>query len=336
MRYPWQAETWQALMTQQARMPHAILLTGEAGTGKLAFARHFAQALLCEATDMSARPCGVCDACRWFLAGNHPDFRELAPDNDEDEADGDDDKSKAKKKKSDIIKIEQVRALAEFVYLSSHRGGRKLVIVQPAEALNPASANALLKTLEEPPEGAVFILVSHAWRRLLPTILSRCRRLPMPMPPRDLATHWLEAQGLADAAEHLAEAGGAPLLALQRADAAQAAARDAFLAQLAQPRELDVLKVAEQLDKQKIEPERVLSWLSRWVYDLARLELAGSVRYYPGRVSEISSLREIIHPQRLMRYQDELNGAIRLAHHPLNPRLVYERLLLGYRQTLRA
>lgn len=333
MRYPWQTQTWQTLMAQQARLPHAILLTGEAGTGKLAFARHLAQALLCEAADQAQRPCEVCDACRWFAAGNHPDFRELAPSSDDEDGEGADD-TKAKKKKSEIIKIEQVRALANFVYLTSHRGGRKLVIVQPAEALNAASANALLKTLEEPPEGAVFILVSHAWRRLLPTILSRCRRLPMPMPAPDIAARWLAEQGLADAADHLAEAGGAPLLALQRADAAQSAARDAFLTVLAQPAEMDVLKVAEQLDKQKIEPERVLSWLSRWVYDLARLELAGSVRYYPARAAQMAGLRAMIQPQRLMRYQDELSAAIRLAHHPLNARLVYERLLLGYRQAV--
>lgn len=330
MIYPWQIETWQHLQAQFDRLPHAILLTGEAGLGKLDFARHLAYALLCESSDASAKPCGVCLACRWLDAGNHPDFREITPQNDDEASD-----SKAAKKKSEVIKIDQVRELADFVNLTSHRAGRKVVIVHPAEALNREAANALLKTLEEPPAGAVFILVSHQWRRLLPTLRSRCRRLPMPMPATEIALQWLSEQGLADAEALLAETGGAPLAAISHADAGYGEVRDALLADLAQPAAMDALQVAERLDKAKAEPERVLGWLTRWNYDLLRVALAESVRYYPLRRAALSNIGSQADTRRLLRYQDELIAASRLAHHPLNVRLVFERALLGYLQAVR-
>jgi DNA polymerase-3 subunit delta' len=332
MLYPWHHESWRTLTEQIERLPHALLLTGEAGIGKLAFARHLAQALLCESPDLAAKPCGVCDACRWYLAGNHPDFRELSPASEDE---GDEDEGKAKKKASQHIAIDQVRELNDFVNLSAHRAGRRVTLVQPAETLNAAAANALLKTLEEPPAGAVFILVSDQWRRLLPTIRSRCRRLPLPLPSAPDALAWLEARGLEDAAAHLAEAGGAPLAALDRADPAALAARQGFLDHLAEPRRLDPLALAEQLDRQKVEVARVTDWLARWVYDLARLGLAQSIRYHPADAARLANLANGSEPVKLMRYHDTVLAAKRLAYHPLNARLVFEQLLFGYQQATR-
>ncbi|WP_269533807.1 DNA polymerase III subunit delta' [Chitinimonas sp. BJYL2] len=329
MLYPWQETVWQTLLDQHARLPHALLLTGEPGIGKLAFARHLAQWLLCE-SHADNKPCGVCDGCRWFLAGNHPDYRELTPAPEEE-----DDEGKVKKKAAAWISIDQVRDLNSFVYLSAHRAGRRVTLIQPAEALNAAAANALLKTLEEPPAGAVFILVSHQWRRLLPTILSRCRRLPLPLPEREPALAWLAEQGLDDAGSYLAEAGGAPLAAIERADAGMLAQRRAFLAELADPRQLDPLALAERLDKQKTEVARVADWLSRWVHDLARLGLAQSVRYYPDEITRLDALASKLDPVRLMRYHDTVIEAKRLANHPLNAKLVFEQLLYAYQQAVR-
>ncbi|GAB3251515.1 DNA polymerase III subunit delta' [Chitinimonas naiadis] len=331
MLFPWQHADYEALIVQGERLPHALLLTGEPGIGKLAFGRHLAQALLCESPS-AVKPCGACDACRWFLAGNHPDFRELAPAAEEE---GDED-GKGKKKASAWISVDQVRELNDFVHLSAHRAGRRVTLVQPAEALNLASANALLKTLEEPPAGAMFILVSHQWRRLLPTIRSRCRRLALPVPARDAALAWLAEQGLADAEAYLAEAGGAPLAAMERADASVLAARRAFLTELAEPRKLDPLALAERLDKQKVEVTRVTDWLSRWLHDLARLGMAQSVRYYPDEASRLAPLAQSLDPIRLMRYHDTVLEAKKFASHPLNARLVYEQLLFGYQQAVRA
>lgn len=333
MFYPWHAEVWSQLAAQRERLPHALLITGEPGIGKLALAQHLAASLLCDAAEPARQPCGTCQSCHWLATGNHPDFRLLAPESETESTEPDTEKAKDTAKKSDIIKIDAVRGLADFLGLSSHKAGRKVVVVHPAEALNLAAANALLKTLEEPPPDTLFLLVSHHWRRLLPTLRSRCRRLALPPPDAAQALRWLQDEGVADAGNRLAAAGGAPLRAARQAEAGDADAEQMFLDALAEPQG-DVLALAETLARQKLEPERVIGWLSCWVHDLTRLGLTGSVRYYPGRVSQMRPLCARMNPLPLMRYADTLLAATRLAHHPLNARLVFEQLLFDYRQAL--
>ena len=202
MIYPWQLDDWQRLQRLRAQWPHALLLYGQAGIGKLQFARHLAQGMLCEAPTANGEPCGQCAACNWFVQGNHPDYRALlpealageavgaAPAGADEKADGEE--GKKTRTLSKEIKIEQVRALLDFCGVGAHRGGARVVLVYPAEALNAASANALLKTLEEPPAGVVFLLVSARVDRLLPTIISRCRQWPMSTPSPDEARAWLK------------------------------------------------------------------------------------------------------------------------------------------------
>jgi DNA polymerase-3 subunit delta' len=158
----------------------------------------------------------------------------------------------------------------------------------------------------------------------------------MAMPSTEQALAWLAGQGLDDAGAYLAESGGAPLAALARADAGLLAARRSFLAELASPRALDPLAVAERLDRQKVEVARVTDWLLRWVYDLACLGLADSVRYYPDELPHLRPLASSLDPVRLMRYHDQVLDAKRLAGHPLNARLVFEQLLFAYQQAVRS
>ena len=186
--YPWQAADWQRLQTLRQRPPQALLLRGSAGIGKLLLATEFARSLLCRAPQADGLACGQCPSCRWFAQGTHPDFRLLQPESEtegEDSAEGDD--GKRKKKASKQIKVEQIRELAQFCSLSAHQGGRRVVLIQPAESMNPNAANALLKMLEEPPADLLFILVSHQYQQLLPTILSRCLSFPLALPEAGLA-----------------------------------------------------------------------------------------------------------------------------------------------------
>ena len=177
-----QSGIWSRLTGTLERLPHALLLHGAPGVGKLALAERFAQLLLCEDRKQAAQPCSACDSCRWFEVGNHPDIRFLEPEtlarNVAAPEEGEEGKAK-EGKASNQIRIEQARALGAFVHVVSHRGGRRVVIVHPAEDMNTATANSLLKILEEPPAGAFFLLVSHRPARLLPTIRSRC----VPVPP---------------------------------------------------------------------------------------------------------------------------------------------------------
>lgn len=221
--FPWQAEPWHTL-TRQAdagRLGHALLLSGRPGVGKHIFATVLAQRLLCEASMRAIAPCASCRSCLLFTAGSHPDFRRLSPLED-----------------ARSIGIDQIRELGEFFALRSHYGQAKVALLAPAEAMQRAAANALLKVLEEPAGPAHLLLVSHQFERLLPTIRSRCQQIRLDKFEPAAALAWLEdpaGGGLTDPAEAralLALAHGAPL-------AAQDAARNQTLAL--------ATKVAEQM-----------------------------------------------------------------------------------------
>lgn len=215
--HPWNAPILESLRTRLETLPHALLIHGPKGVGKLALAERVAQLILCEATDVPSRPCGACEGCRWFSAGSHPDFRRVEPEALAPPAEADAEDAPAepakKGKPSQVIKVEQVRALGDFLNVGSHRGRRRVALVHPAEEMNPNAANALLKGLEEPPGGAMFILVAHRPARLLPTIRSRCVAVPVSVPERGRALEWLASQGVREAARWLAFGGGAPLRA---------------------------------------------------------------------------------------------------------------------------
>jgi DNA polymerase-3 subunit delta' len=203
--HAWNQPILDSLAARLERLPHALLVFGPRGVGKLSLAERIAQLLLCEG---EKKPCNACDACRWFSGGNHPDFRRIEPEILWPEK---------PEKPSIVIKVEQVRELADFLYVRSHRAGRRVALVHPAEDMNENAANALLKGLEEPPAAAVFILVSHRPAQLLPTIRSRCVQVPVPLPPREAAIGWLSEQGVQTPQRWLAYAGGAPLRAVEHA-----------------------------------------------------------------------------------------------------------------------
>ncbi|SDG46739.1 DNA polymerase III subunit delta' [Paraburkholderia phenazinium] len=342
MMYPWQADDWNRLQQLRGHWPHALLLHGQAGIGKLRFAQHLAQGLLCEAQLPNGEPCGACAACNWFVQGNHPDYRIVVPealaaeaglanaaaaDEKADKADADD--AKKTRTPSKEIKIEQVRALLDFCGVGSHRGGARVVVLAPAEALNVAASNALLKTLEEPPAGVVFLMVSARIDRLLPTIISRCRQWPMTAPAPEIATPWLAAQGVADAPALLAEAGGAPLTALALASDENRTLRDWTLKQLAAGPGCDAFACAEAL--QKLPVPLVLGWLQRWLYDLLAQRTAGAPRYFPQAAAALDRCAAQADATAFARFIKTVTRQRAVENHPLNARLVFEELFIGYR-----
>ncbi len=342
MIYPWQTGDWQRLQQLRAAWPHALLLHGEAGIGKFQFAQDLAQELLCESPAKNGELCGTCAACHWFSQGNHPDYRVVLPealaslavavgdgaaDAPADKADGEE--GKKTRQPSKEIKIEQVRALLNFCALGSHRGGVRVVVLYPAEALNVAASNALLKTLEEPPLGVVFLLVSARIDRLLPTIISRCRQWPMSLPNPDDAQAWLAAQDVDNAAGLLAEAGGAPLTALALANDENRALRDFTLAQLAAGPNCDAFACGENL--QKLPVPLVLGWLQRWLYDVLAQRTAGRPRYFPVAAKALACCAQSSDPAALARYIKTVTRQRAMENHPLNARLVFEELFIAYR-----
>lgn len=333
--YPWQAEIWRRLTDDKRQLPHALLLQGRSGIGKFAFARTLAQALLCEMPQPTGLPCGQCLACGWFSQGNHPDFRLLeseaarVPDSVA-EASGDD--RQKNRKPSKYITIEQIRELSGIINLTTHRHGLRVILIHPAEAMNANAANALLKTLEEPPPRTLFILVSHQPQRLLPTVLSRCLKIAMPTPAPDVALKWLQDQGVSASSAYLAQAGYAPLDALKLCHEEYQAQRRDFLSQLAKPRTIDPIKLAEQ--SEKIDLADIADWLQKWTYDLISHAMGAKIRYQPDFEKELHELSEGIDLLKLLAYERELLGARQTLQHPLNSQLLVEQLLLSYTRAL--
>jgi DNA polymerase-3 subunit delta' len=326
--FPWHEAALARLMGDRGRLPHAILVHGPAGIGKAQFIRALAAAALCE-SPRGSLACGACDSCRWLAQGNHPDFREIVPEAaEEDEEGAEGEGGKAEKAKSLVIKVDQVRAVADFLSLTTHRAGARVLLLHPAEALHPAAANALLKTLEEPPPNTLIVLASDRPARLLATIRSRCRMLALPMPRADEALAWLRAQGVADAEAALATAGGAPLLAQRFADPAEAQFRRRLLAELAKPGGADALAFAATVDRGAV--ERLIFWMQTWVQDLVRVRLAGRARHHAGLGAALEARQRGADLDRLLALDRELVAARGLASHPLNPRLLAEHLLTAY------
>ena len=319
--YPWQKDDWARLMTLRERTSQGLLFNGMKGIGKLQLAQNYARTLLCQRPLESGLACGVCPSCNWFEQGYHPDFRFLQPEADSEEAE-------SGKKLTKQITVDQIRGLADFLAMSAHQGGRRVVIIHPAEAMNTNAANALLKSLEEPPAGLLFILVTHKPQQLLPTLLSRCLSFTLATPDAGSATRWLAQQGVVHPAEALAVSGFSPLQALQSAAENGTDAREKLLRALRQPASLDVFALADALHKH--EQVQVVQWLQQWCHDLILMRLSGRLRYHPGEEAVFRELAEPMDAIDLARLQKYLQKAKREAQHTLNPKLFLESLLFTY------
>lgn len=327
--YPWQKEVWLSLQGLRTRLPNAILFKGAQGIGKLDMAIGYAQLVLCEVPSTSGFPCHQCDSCRWFEQGIHPDFRLIQPDALSSSEEGDEKESG--KKPSREISVDQIRALSSFANMSAHQGGYRIVLIHPAESMNNNSANALLKTLEEPTEWLLFILVTHKPQQLLPTILSRCLSVTVNTPDRECGIAWLKQQGVVEPRNALAQSGFAPLQALHWAERGEGAEEvNVLLSALQRPTQLDALMLADKL--QRSSPAQIIHCLQQWCYDLASARLTGEVRYFPEQVDVIKKLSSGISFERLLGYQKGLLSSRREALHPLNPKLQFESILLSYLQ----
>jgi DNA polymerase-3 subunit delta' len=333
---------WNSMIREQLlgqgldRLPHATLLVGPAGVGKAAFSEQLAALLLCESISPELTACGKCQACRWLDAGNHPDFRRVAPDGDDEPEEGA--VEKAKKRSVSIIRIDQIRELEAFVFVGSHRDGNRVVLITEAEAMNAASANALLKILEEPPSSVYFILVSSKNKSLLPTIRSRCRVIPFGPPDTAAATAWLAGAGLEkQATRYLNLAGGAPMRVAQWKEQGQLTPIDALVESLISP-PTDPIALAARWDgllkgDGMFRMENLVEGVQRWLFDLAQERLAGEVRYHGGwpRPKGVQNLS----PTALLASWREINQFRRSARHPLNQLLFLENLAAHFLRALR-
>lgn len=258
MIFPWQQEQWQQFcrLHQSNRLPHALLLTGITGLGKTQFAANISHLLLCEKKNFI--PHCDCHACHLLRNKVHPNVLNIEPEG-----------------ATQIIKIEQIRQIKEFVEQSSFQGHYRLTIIHYADRMNIHAANALLKTLEEPARGALLILVSDQSECLPVTVRSRCQQFLFSRPLMTAALTWLEHE-LQDDANNalllLKIAHGAPLAALRLIKEDQLAIREGLLnafcliSEGANPIDLAI----------KIQHDHfmmLLDFALSWMIDLLRLQL---------------------------------------------------------------
>ena len=345
---PWQRDLWSRLTAWRDRMPHALLFHGRRGIGKRHLAEALARWLLCEQPQAGGVSCGSCPSCQLLASENHPDIRRVVPAIDaaqrdsgeeEDESFVDVTTTKRTARPSREIRIDQVRELADFLFTTSHRGGRRLVVLAPAESLNGPAANALLKMLEEPPAATVFLLVADDLDAVLPTVRSRCILISTPVPGDRIALQWLREQGIEGASERLAESGGAPCTIVEEETGEDArrlngALRETFLELLGRGRRLTTAEIAAAIPKD-VPVGSSIRLFQRWGWDLLAERLSQRVRYYPSQRSVLTTLSGGIDPARLLAWLEALNEKQAVSNHPLNARLAVEGALVGYLDAMR-
>jgi len=322
---PWLGPLLKQTLQQRA---HALLLQGPQGVGQFEMALTLAQAWLCEGAS-GRSPCGGCASCRLVQAHSHPDLIVLLPELLQETlgwgaASGDDGATEktGKAKPSKEIKVDAVRAVVTFAQTSSARGQGKVVVLHPAERMNHVSANTLLKTLEEPPGAARFILSCAAPDALLPTIRSRCQAVVMQLPATDVATQWLRERGVAEPAVLLAATGGQPQEVLQWIEQGIDAALWLRLPAIVARGEAQALATWPL--------PRLLDALQKLCHDAACVAAGAPPRYFPPE-----ALSQAADAAALADWMRELNRCARHAEHAWNAGLMLESLVQQGQRALR-
>lgn len=324
---PWQQDIWRSLVARLAegKLPHALLITGEAGLGKTLLATAFARLALCR-SPAAGQACGSCASCAQFNAGAHADFSRI----ELEERDG---KAGEEGQLKSAISVDQIRDLIGNLQLSSSRhGGRKVALIEPAELMSISAANSLLKTLEEPPEDTLLLLVTAAPGRLPATVRSRCQSVGVAPPAAADALVWLQTRSpREDWPVLLAFCGGAPLAALALAATGIEARRQAFFAALGRLKSREANPVMLASHPKDAYPE-LLRLLWSFVSDLILIRNAGGRAAVVNRdqLALLQKTAEGINLRSLYAYLDRIQVAIQALDGPANRELTFSVLLADW------
>lgn len=331
---PWHSAAWDA-MRRASSQPQAMLITGPEGSGIPLFALALVQARLCQnPASASGAACGTCRPCDWFVAGHHPDVLRIGSDvalPGETDTEGGEGRSKASEAREEAAKsrnipVGEVRRVTNFLQVASNGAAGRFVILSPADGMNTAAANALLKILEEPPANTALVLVSSRETRLLPTVRSRCQVIRLPRPEHDEALRWLTSRGTAKPALALDLAGQAPIAAAELDDDFWTA-RDRLIGALCRK---DMSGPALMAVGEALPVPILLPLLHSWVYDCLSVATTGRLRYHTDQAPAVTNAARRQDIDSLMAFEQRLRSARRLVDHPLSPKLVAGELLLAY------
>ncbi len=329
----WHRPTWDSQFAT-GRVPASLLLSGARGSGVKEFGLAVAAGLLCATPTAQGMACGTCDDCRWTAAGRHPDLLLLGEvavpdaDKEDDAPKEDEDPDKPREKEKHLIPVNDIRSVIAFFQVTPNRERARVVVMAPAEWMNPAAANSLLKVLEEPPPRAHLILVSHTPARLPATVRSRCVSIRLPKPTTAEAKLWLEDQGVRTPDLVLHQLGGSPLAHAELRETywdARSRLLPLVSESPARRRSADLLGLADS-----IEFGDAHRLMHTWCADLLGSSCGLPARYHPDFQKELDRLAPATPRKRLLSYESRLRASRRWLDHPMNPKLAVEDLLLGY------
>lgn len=321
--YPWQEQAWRTLMVtlESGRLPHSLLITGPAGVGKQRLALALVARIFCKQAVGEALACGHCGNCQLIAAGSHPDYVCLTVEEEKTR-----------------IAVQQVRDMIGHLGMKSYRGAEKVALVHPADAMNISSANSLLKTLEEPTDGTLLILVTARPSRLPATILSRCQRVEIRPPGQEEALGWLAREhGKADWGPALAFAAGAPLKAVELNQAGYAARIISLEQQIGAivAGRADPTTVASEWAVK--DPALCLEWLKMWTGHLIRGRSLGSldIKLDGAEGKSLKSFVQRIDLRLIFKYLDDVNRSFRLLETTVNKQSLMEAVLIPWAHDLK-
>ncbi len=314
---PWHLELLTNLRrAEQGRLGHALLLVAPPGHGIERLVAVWVSRLLCQ--NPAEEACGACKSCRLLMAGTHSDVMELYPEEGARQ-----------------IRVEQIRALVDFASKTPQFGGKRIVVIQPAEAMNLHAANALLKTLEEPGENTLLILLSQRPAALLPTLRSRCQQWSLAPADLNNTLAWLKtwAPDEQTAKQVLGMARHAPLTARALLDEGWVKQRNALWTNVRELLEgrndaVTMTKSCKEIWNHELLPDLLAQWVEDWVHveagcheNLHHPDLLSEYRLILNRGLSRALLVDLW--QQLIHVRDELSGNVQ-------PALMFETIFMNF------
>tara|TARA_B110000003_G_scaffold274818_1_gene315744 strand:+ start:5173 stop:6138 length:966 start_codon:yes stop_codon:yes gene_type:complete len=318
--YPWQEKAWESLNIGNAKMHHAYLFVGSYGTGLEKLANTFASSLICSNLKDTKQACRNCQDCQWMLT-EHPDLKII--NNPQEESD------------SEYIPIEEIRNLKDFLTLSSHKkNGNKVILINKAENLTAAqewSSNALLKSLEEPPENSYIILTTDNISSLLPTIVSRCVIVSAPSPTKEEARSFLYEQGYEKLSSQLPLFSNLPLDVI-----AHQSDSELFTIMI------NEFEKGRDFELMAIEPKwltadftETINLLQKWLYDIFLFKMTTKFHFFESKKENIKKLSDAADITKLLNLLKSVNSIKLISNRPINKDISFDNLMVEYRNVFK-
>lgn len=316
---PWQNDVWSLLAEYLSggRPPQALLITGQSGLGKFHLAKQLSQTLVCQQRQDNGMACSNCLACQLFLAQTHPDTLIIQPEDS-----------------GKWITIKHIRELLEVLTLKPHYEQYRAVIINPAQQMNLAATNALLKCLEEPPKRTLIILVADRVASLTATIVSRCQQLSLKVPAIELTKHWLKSVDITDNIDALINAtAGMPFLIYRYANENLLATRKTCFANWCAIAKQQVSPIQIAKLWFMLATDDLLAWLQSWIVDLIKLQ---STQYNTAMLvntdllKPLLALAEKLKTKDMFIFYDLLIISRQRLQTQLNKQLIFEEILINW------